>query len=87
MQKPATFKTFDFQEWKHKLQQQKPDMPIGIRLIDMHEVVIKTSYSRSTINRWRKAGTFPNGTLYSEKTRRWLESEIDAWINKNRGDV
>lgn len=84
MQTLATFKTFDFQEWRQKLQHQKPEMPIGIRLIDMHEIVMKTGYSRSTINRWRKAGTFPYGTLYGT-TRRWLESEVDEWINKSRG--
>jgi predicted DNA-binding transcriptional regulator AlpA len=82
---PATFQTFDFKEWKQKLQQKKPDMPIGVRLIDMHEIVMKTGYSRSTINRWRKAGTFPDGTLYGSSTRRWLESDIDAWIYQARG--
>ena len=82
---PATFQTFDFKEWKQKIQQKKPDMPIGVRLIDMHEIVMKTGYSRSTINRWRKAGTFPDGTLYGSSTRCWLESDIDAWIYQGRG--
>ncbi len=85
MNKPATFQTFDFQEWKQKLQQQKPDMPIGVRLIDMHEIAMKIGYSRSAINRWRKAGTFPYGRLYGSRTRRWLESEIDEWIYQERG--
>jgi predicted DNA-binding transcriptional regulator AlpA len=85
MKSLATLKPFDFQEWKQKLQYKKPEMPVGIRLLDMHEIVMKTSYSRSTINRWRKAGTFPYGTLYGNSTRRWLESEVDEWINKGRG--
>ncbi|MDQ5769823.1 helix-turn-helix transcriptional regulator [Thiothrix subterranea] len=85
MQTLTSLNTFDFQEWKQKLQHQKPEMPIGIRLIDMHEIVMKTGYSRSTINRWRKAGTFPYGTLYGTSTRRWLESEVDEWIYQARG--
>lgn len=84
MQKPL-IQTFDFQHWKRKLKTQKPDIPEGIRLIDMHTIVMKTGYSRSTINRWRKAGTFPYGKIYGGTTRRWLESEIDAWILQNRG--
>lgn len=73
-------KNMNFDQWKRQVQHQKPIFSLTDRSLTMHEIIAKTGASRTTINRWIKAGTFPSGRKYSHNMRRWLESEIDAWI-------
>ncbi|MEB4589511.1 AlpA family phage regulatory protein [Candidatus Thiothrix sp. Deng01] len=85
MERPAKIQTFNFEEWKQKLRQKKPETQPEDRALDMHEVVMRVGASRSSINRWRRAGTFPWGKKYGANMRRWLESEIKAWEASREG--
>ena len=75
----------DFLLWKQRIQHQKPQMPLNDRSLTMHKVVAKTGASRTSVNRWIKAGLFPKGRKYSHNMRRWLESEVDTWILSREG--
>ncbi|MDO7394682.1 helix-turn-helix transcriptional regulator [Acinetobacter baumannii] len=57
------------------------------RLLDLKAVELKTSLPKSTIYDWMKTGYFPSSMLFGEgkrKIARWLESDIDCWIEKHR---
>lgn len=56
----------------------------GERALSMNELEEKLNVSRSSINRWRKAGTFPKGQRFGARSIRWRESVIDAWM-KSQG--
>ncbi|MFW1763637.1 helix-turn-helix transcriptional regulator [Acinetobacter calcoaceticus] len=53
----------------------------------MKAVELKTSLPKSTIYDWIRSGYFPPSILFGEgkrKIARWLESDIDCWIEKHR---
>lgn len=52
--------------------------PVFLRLKD---VVLKTGLSRSSIYLKINQGTFPDRHNLGERAVRWLESDIDKWIN------
>ncbi|WP_149945477.1 helix-turn-helix transcriptional regulator [Acinetobacter baumannii] len=57
------------------------------RLLDLKAVELKTSLPKSTIYDWIRSGYFPPSILFGEgkrKIARWLESDIDCWIEKHR---
>jgi prophage regulatory protein len=44
------------------------------------EVCQMLGISPSTLDNWRKAGTFPQPLKLSEKTIRWSEADVLDWI-------
>lgn len=50
------------------------------RALNFHELHEKTKLARSTIFKLEKAGQFPKRRRYGSRTIRWLESEVDEWI-------
>ena len=51
------------------------------RLLRITDVVRLTTMSRTTIDRWVKAGRFPAPIWLGEKSQRWHESEVLAWLD------
>lgn len=50
------------------------------RLISVKEVCRRTSLSRTVINRYRNAGTFPRAVKLGEQRIAFVAREIDDWI-------
>lgn len=50
------------------------------RLVKLREVMARTSLGHSTIYRKMAAGTFPKPRHLGPACVRWMESEIDHWI-------
>jgi prophage regulatory protein len=55
---------------------------MSIRLLKMRDVVQKVGLSKSQILRMERAGTFPSAILISTRARRWLEGEVDVWVEE-----
>lgn len=53
-----------------------------MRFLKLPEVIERTGKSRSSIYRESLAGIFPSQIKTGEGTVGWLESEIEAWIQK-----
>jgi prophage regulatory protein len=60
------------------------DVSTGLRLIDVKAVTAKTTLSRSKIYAMLNEGKFPAPVKISTQITRWVESEIDAWIESLR---
>lgn len=85
MAKSGSLKTFDFSDWKRKLQGRKKEaLPPTDRALTIREVGEKVGASRSTINRWIKDSVFPAGRKFGTKSIRWLESDIDTWMQSRK---
>ncbi|MCM2140979.1 AlpA family transcriptional regulator [Klebsiella pneumoniae] len=52
------------------------------KLIRLPEVIRKTGFGRTWIYELIKAGRFPKQVKISERSIAFIESEIDAWIEK-----
>lgn len=52
------------------------------KILRLPAVKAKTGLSRSTIYARASVGTFPASLSLGPNTVGWVESEIDAWINK-----
>jgi len=50
------------------------------RVIDLDEVMRRTTLSRSTIYDWMEKGLFPGSIELGPRRVGWLESHIDSWI-------
>lgn len=50
------------------------------RLIDMKEVVARTSLNRRTIYRKMDGGLFPRSIPITTARNAWYESDVAAWI-------
>ena len=50
------------------------------RLIRLREVMARTDFSRSTIYRKMRDGSFPEAVKTGDRAVRWRESEIEAWL-------
>lgn len=57
-----------------------PSQPAGLYLLDIKEVIKRTSLSRSTIWRRLKSKSFPEPVRLSEQCVRWRADEVDSWI-------
>lgn len=51
------------------------------RLLTIREVEERVSFKHNKIYQMIRAGEFPPGRLIQNK-RLWLESDIDAWIDR-----
>lgn len=49
-------------------------------LISLNEACRLTSLSRTAINRWRDAGSFPKAVPLGEKRVAFVRAEVVAWI-------
>lgn len=50
------------------------------KALSASEVAEKLGVSIGTIWRWVRLGDFPKGRAYSSRIVRWLESDVDSWI-------
>ncbi len=53
---------------------------VNDRLLRRTQVEEITGFSVATIYRRVKAGTFPEPIRLGERTVRWLQSDLDAWL-------
>ena len=56
------------------------------KIIRLPKVEERTGKSRSRIYADIEAGTFPKPIKLSARAVRWIESEIDAWIDSKIAD-
>lgn len=61
---------------------QKSEMTCWLTLFEVLEIV---GVSRVTLDRWIKAGDFPEGYRHG-KARRWAVHEVEAWLLSRRGE-
>ena len=85
MTKAVKMQCFDFEDWKRRQQNRKADLPLSDRALSMPELSEKVGISRSKIYKMMRQGIFPNGKLFGARSRRWLESEIDTWMDSREG--
>ena len=52
------------------------------RFLRISEVVARTGLSRSTIYEWSADGRFPPPVRLSDRVVRWVEAEVEAWMNE-----
>jgi prophage regulatory protein len=52
------------------------------RIIRLPEVVSRTGLPRASIYQQMAQGSFPKPIPLSTRTRGWIESEIDTWIDE-----
>ncbi|WP_166879071.1 AlpA family transcriptional regulator [Massilia mucilaginosa] len=52
------------------------------RIIRLPEVIGKTGLARATLYRMATSGRFPASISLGGKAIGWVESEIDAWIER-----
>ena len=50
------------------------------RLLHLREVIALTGFSRSSIYRKMRDGSFPEPLKIGVRAVRWRESEIEAWL-------
>jgi prophage regulatory protein len=68
-----------------------PDEPRPRKMLSEREVLAIVPFSRATLFRMEKAGTFPRGTYISPNRKIWYQDEIVRWqetvnqYNANRG--
>lgn len=74
----------------------RPDMPRGVDpLLSVRALSAWLGVSPSTIRRWVRAGAMPAPVVLGghgregalPQTHRWLQSEIQAWLDGCRGDA
>lgn len=53
---------------------------MSITLLTMKQVVAKTGLSKSTIYERISEGKFPTGITIGERGKRWVDSEVDAYL-------
>lgn len=54
----------------------------GERLLRRRDVQEKTSLSSTTIHRYMQTEGFPRPVRLGPNCSRWLESEVNEWINR-----
>lgn len=85
MNTAANMQVISLEMFRDKLQRKERAYTSGERALTMHEAIEKVNLSRATINRWEKAGKFPAKRYFGSQVR-WLESEIDEWMLKQKGN-
>lgn len=61
-------------------------LPNPTRLITQPVVLKRSGHTRSGLYRAMDAGEFPRPVAISKKSRRWVEHEVDAWIQARIDD-
>ena len=56
------------------------------QLLTIKEVMAKVRLSRSTIDRLRKEGEFPEPIYIGKRCMRWIESHVDGFIEGRKGN-
>jgi predicted DNA-binding transcriptional regulator AlpA len=54
--------------------------PMGVRLLDKHEVCEIVGVSYPTLWAWMRAQKFPRSRVAGRGSSRWLSTEVDAWL-------
>jgi prophage regulatory protein len=54
----------------------------GERLLSLKAVMVKVELGKDLIHAKVKDGSFPQPRRVSEGCRRWVSSEVDAWIEE-----
>ena len=68
-----------------QLSEKKTEAPLtGPRFLKVKEVKAKTGLANSTIYKRMGEGTFPQSRKIGNGSVRWLQSDIDAWMNIER---
>ena len=80
MNTAANMQVIDLEQFRAKIKQGGKAYATGERALSMKELEEKVNVSRSSINRWIKAGKFPAGQKFGSRTVRWRESVIDQWM-------
>lgn len=81
MTQPPKMQFTNLDTYKAKIRNRKnTDQPPTDRALTIREVGDKINASRSTIYRWMADGTFPQGKRFGKCSVRWLESDIDQWM-------
>lgn len=53
--------------------------------LTLDETLAKAGVSRMTLDRWIKAGTFPEGYRHG-KARRWAVDDVEEWLLSGKGE-
>jgi prophage regulatory protein len=51
-----------------------------MRMLRIQELEDRVGVTRSTIDRWERAGRFPTRRQLGEGAVGWLETEVDEWL-------
>jgi prophage regulatory protein len=62
-----------------------PDKPVLRRMMTEAEVLAAVPFSRTTLWRREKEGTFPRSSYYSANRRAWFEDEVALWQSSVSG--
>lgn len=57
-----------------------PDNPR--RMLTLRQVIERTKLGKTTIYGLQKSALFPHSVPLTARSVRWLESEVDAWLEK-----
>ena len=60
--------------------EQRTNLPI--RFLRISAVEALTGLSRTTIYDWSAQGRFPRAVRLSERAVRWIESEVEEWMDE-----
>ncbi|SDJ97773.1 helix-turn-helix transcriptional regulator [Billgrantia gudaonensis] len=55
---------------------------MSMKLIRMKEVMARTGLGRSTVYKYMNLGIFPKSVKLTTRAVAWVESEVEAWIQK-----
>jgi len=57
-----------------------------MNMIDIDQVIEKTTLSRRSIYNYEKTGCFPAKVKLGARCVRWVEGEVDAWLRARAGE-
>lgn len=55
---------------------------MSMKLIRIKEVMDRTGLGRSTVYKYMNLGLFPKSVNLTTRAVAWVESEVEAWIQK-----
>jgi len=51
-------------------------------MLRLNQVIEKTGLGKTTIYQLQKLALFPHSVPMTERSVRWIEAEVDAWLEK-----
>jgi prophage regulatory protein len=60
-------------------------LPKNERILRMHQITDLTGLSKSTLYLYMKQGKFPRSIPIGERSRGFVESQVQEWINQKIG--